>query len=386
MEGNRNISIQEWRQELSNLNVANSFNETVVIIMEIDHFQAFCMQHSSQDQFLFKYILANVFQEITSHPERHIWIEWMTNHQLGILFQFEDSEEGKEPWVIECCHKFQWWIGQNLNFTVTIGVGSTVSQIALISKSYTEALDALTHKATFGLNQTITQHDISGDPAIELSQLKQHMRAVVESVLLMEAAWEEKLNKAMGDIRQALCSRDQTEALCRDMVQLLMEGLEERAPEAMMSEAREGISRIREAVGAFEHIDELALVMAEELRKLSFHLQALRETRNPRVTIREVRKYIDEHYDDKGLSLNQLSDTFGLSDKYISLLFKQEFNENFADYLATIRIEQAKRLLRESSDPIQHIASLVGYENYVSFSRVFKKLTLTTPGDYRKNG
>jgi two-component system response regulator YesN len=386
MEGNRQISIQEWQQELSNLNVPNAFHETIVMIMEIDHFAAFCTDHSSRDQFLFKYILANVLQEITSHPQRHTWSEWMTNHRLGILVQFEDSEEDKEAWAYECCRKFQQWIGQNLDFTVSIALGSKKDEITDVSNSYSEALTALTYKAALGLNQIITQYDIPGDAASETHSFKQQMKGVVESVLLMEAAWEEKLQQVMSEIRTALCSRDQTQVFVRDMVELLIEGLEERAPEAVISQSREGVSKMREALEAFEHIDELTAVLVEELREISYHLQALRETRNPRITIREVRKYIDEHYADKDLSLNQLSDTFGLSDKYISLLFKQEFNENFADYLANIRIEQAKRLLRGSSDPIQQIASSVGYESYVSFSRVFKKLTLTTPGEYRKNG
>jgi AraC-like DNA-binding protein len=49
-------------------------------------------------------------------------------------------------------------------------------------------------------------------------------------------------------------------------------------------------------------------------------------------------------------------------------------------------MEHAKRLLRETDEPIQDIAMQVGYLHSISFGRTFKKVVGVTPGDFRKYG
>ncbi|MNR43960.1 HTH-type transcriptional regulator YesS [compost metagenome] len=84
------------------------------------------------------------------------------------------------------------------------------------------------------------------------------------------------------------------------------------------------------------------------------------------------------------MSLSLICDQFQMKSSNLSRLFKEEFGQNFVDYLAQIRIEQAKLMLKESQEPIQDIAAKIGYSHYISFNRAFKKLTGLTPGDYRK--
>ncbi len=51
-----------------------------------------------------------------------------------------------------------------------------------------------------------------------------------------------------------------------------------------------------------------------------------------------------------------LGDQFNLSSKYLSQLFKEEFGEKFIDYVTKLRIEKAKKLLRETDRSIQEVA------------------------------
>ncbi|MNC66979.1 HTH-type transcriptional regulator YesS [compost metagenome] len=83
------------------------------------------------------------------------------------------------------------------------------------------------------------------------------------------------------------------------------------------------------------------------------------------------------------MSLSLISEQFQISTSYLSRLFKDEFGENFVDYLAQVRIGHAQQLLKETRETIHEVASRVGYTNYISFNRAFKKVTSTTPGEYR---
>lgn len=55
-----------------------------------------------------------------------------------------------------------------------------------------------------------------------------------------------------------------------------------------------------------------------------------------------------------------------------------------SDYLAGLRLEQARILLIQTNMKIREISSAVGYEDDHMFMRRFKKYTGKTPGQYRK--
>jgi two-component system, response regulator YesN len=100
--------------------------------------------------------------------------------------------------------------------------------------------------------------------------------------------------------------------------------------------------------------------------------------------IYEIAKYIQAHYNED-ITLQDIADRFFLSREYISRKFKQEFKENLSDYIGRIRIEKAKLLLLNPASRIAQVAEQVGYQDEKYFSKVFKKMTGFTPGEYRKN-
>jgi AraC family transcriptional regulator of arabinose operon len=63
--------------------------------------------------------------------------------------------------------------------------------------------------------------------------------------------------------------------------------------------------------------------------------------------------------------------------------FKQATGMTPIDYITKIRINAAKELLANSTYNVCEIASIVGYENPLYFSRVFKKFTGVPPSKYR---
>lgn len=107
-----------------------------------------------------------------------------------------------------------------------------------------------------------------------------------------------------------------------------------------------------------------------------------RENREMYVKIME---YINENYADNNLSLNLLADKFGKSIYYISRIIKSNLGYNFMDYISEMRIEYAKRLLRETDMKISDIVEKVGYLNVSAFNKKFKTVEGESPSNYRKN-
>ena len=100
--------------------------------------------------------------------------------------------------------------------------------------------------------------------------------------------------------------------------------------------------------------------------------------------IRRAKDYIDCHYADGGLSLNEVADHVNHSASHFSALFSQETGQTFKDYVTEVRIKKAKELLRTSTLRAAEIADRVGYSDPHYFSAAFKKNTGLSPTEFRQ--
>lgn len=99
-----------------------------------------------------------------------------------------------------------------------------------------------------------------------------------------------------------------------------------------------------------------------------------------------ARCIIDEMYADPLLSLHMISEEIGISQSYVSRMFKKKYGIGIAQYINQVRIFHAKKLIQEGSLNIKTISIQVGFSSDVQFIRVFKKMEGITPGAYRVDG
>jgi len=97
----------------------------------------------------------------------------------------------------------------------------------------------------------------------------------------------------------------------------------------------------------------------------------------------EVVQYINSHYPEE-LSLHRLAETFYVSPYYLSRSFKEATGFTIVEYINSVRIKEAKKLLMRSSMKVQSIAKKVGFGSVTQFGRVFKQVTGHPPLFYRK--
>jgi AraC-like DNA-binding protein len=96
----------------------------------------------------------------------------------------------------------------------------------------------------------------------------------------------------------------------------------------------------------------------------------------------EVLGYIEANLTGR-CTLSELADVANLHPTYFSTTFTRTMGENPTTYVNRRRIEWAKRLLRDTRAPLQEVASTVGFCDAYYFSRIFKRLTGITPGQFR---
>ncbi|MGQ7848322.1 cupin domain-containing protein [Granulosicoccus sp. 3-233] len=87
---------------------------------------------------------------------------------------------------------------------------------------------------------------------------------------------------------------------------------------------------------------------------------------------------------DSSWSLEVLASNVGLSRAAFAKRFKTLVGQPMFDYLTQLRMQLACQLLAETELPLHEVASRVGYESDLAFTRTFKKRLGTTPTTYRK--
>ncbi len=97
----------------------------------------------------------------------------------------------------------------------------------------------------------------------------------------------------------------------------------------------------------------------------------------------QAMRYVDEHFADSGLSLNEVAKVVNISPSYLSAMFSKETQTTFVEYMTKKRMEKACYMLAHTSEKSQTIAEEIGYKDPHYFSYIFKKSCGCSPKEYR---
>jgi len=98
--------------------------------------------------------------------------------------------------------------------------------------------------------------------------------------------------------------------------------------------------------------------------------------------IEDTLLYISKNYM-KDLTIGLLSSRIGYSESYFYRSFKANTGLTPVEYITNVRIQTASQLLKNSSLSIKEISRMVGYNDPLYFSRLFKGITTYNPTEYR---
>ena len=104
--------------------------------------------------------------------------------------------------------------------------------------------------------------------------------------------------------------------------------------------------------------------------------------KNQRI-IEGVVEYINANFADSELCLDSVAEHLDVSYYFLSRIFKMETNQSFSDMLNGVRTRHAMALLNNPKLSVQEVSAQVGYTNFSTFLRAFKKYVGTTPHQYR---
>ena len=101
-------------------------------------------------------------------------------------------------------------------------------------------------------------------------------------------------------------------------------------------------------------------------------------------TINKIILYLQENMSQTVL-LDDICNEFYLSKTYLKRFFKNETGYTVMTYLKALRMEEAKKLIREDNLSFTEIAQQLGFDSVHYFSTSFKKYEGLSPSDYEKS-
>lgn len=145
-----------------------------------------------------------------------------------------------------------------------------------------------------------------------------------------------------------------------------------------------GVFRYLVKPSKMKELDEAMESLTERLERLQQDrekdISSDNESANNFV-VKQAIAYIEQHYREK-LQLTDVAEKVYVSHWHLSKLLNST-GKSFSDVLNEVRIENAKKLMEDSSLHIADISERVGFADTAHFSRVFKKYAGMSAGEYR---
>ncbi|WP_281885157.1 AraC family transcriptional regulator [Paenibacillus sp. YYML68] len=368
---------QEW----------SSSEPVTAVIVSINRYKVWSAEFNEEDQLLLKYALTNLIEELAAPQWHLIDVKLDVENMLLIVQPKSSADECAETFdaeasIQELFNKAITASRAYLHTYLSVGIGMPVRSIHELEQSYAAARAALAYRLYEGYGRVLsvpldTPASAADSPksGIDTEKLQREWLGLVES-----GSWE------------------QLEGRIRSWSEMV--AVRRAEPAAVYGYADQWIGTLSQLCHTYElhqphaledytahqlHMMDLADVASLLLQLSEAVTEGFRSrmTRKEHTLVQRMIQFMQEQLKEN-IGLQQIADSVQMSTSSVSSIFKQETGHSVYEYLTSLRIKEACRLLTDTDRKVADIAALVGYQNETSFIRSFRKVKGMTPGKYRE--
>ena len=326
------------------------------------------------DKNLLSFAVSNVLEELFSKTHRGYVIA-MAADRYAVLINM-DRHEGLPSAQVLIEQGLRFW-QEHLNVTFTVGISTEKQGMSSICDAYTEAVSAMKYRYLLGTETAISYSDIQ-DREFKWPQKDR-----------MTYAFNDFMTEDNCDMARAAAYVDEclqkyhinTEATL-DMVECFVFEVVNNF-NRYISQMGQDDTSWKEHIKILPQSETLIELRNNFIQLLMRVYMKVQDNEKENDICARAKSYVENNYQDVNLSLAELANIFGLTSSYFSKMFKEKYKVSIPEYINLVRINQAKKMLRETAESVQVISSAVGFTESSTFIRVFKKTEGITPGVYR---
>jgi transcriptional regulator GlxA family with amidase domain len=113
-------------------------------------------------------------------------------------------------------------------------------------------------------------------------------------------------------------------------------------------------------------------------------VRAIDDVPPPHAAVTAALNFIADHHD-ACLTVRRIAKAANLSEDHLAHVFRDATGLSVKDYVTRLRMTIARRLLTETTDTVEAIATRVGFADGSTFSRTFKNVGGMAPGEFRRS-
>lgn len=278
--------------------------------------------------------------------------------------------------------EIQIYLSENSDELYTIGVGQSYENIGNCYLSFIEALETLKYKSVKGQNTVIYIDEINNiSDAVMLYPIEEETQLITVS---KSGNWAAALvilqNVYQDNFKEKNISPELVDNLFHALAGTAIRTIFEMrlTSDRIFGKKEDVYTEIDNRKG----LEEKEKYISYVFEMITKYVGENKHSQQSHV-LEKIQQYLEANYS-QDISLDTVAEVVNLSTSYLSFIFKEISGKNFVDYVNEFRIEQAKKLLGETSLNVSQIAEKVGYNSANSFSKVFKKYVGISPGQFRK--
>lgn len=362
------MTVEEREEERKRSGVRGKYQNSAVVLMRLEEFGdgKDPLEEVKKEQYCLEF-LEKIYagkKKDGEGPKAETEVIYLGNGNFCCFVDLSDIYKSSAMYQIlmdvsSACYK----LCQQEEYTYRIGVSNICIGSDALRQAYQQA--RLMIKMEFYSKDNISYYEVENEMGTELPM---EARALLEQFDTIKHGNKKAEFEKLADAAVEAFEREKTEStLVLQWLKKIEHFLTEHLPEKKcmihnIGQVRERLKEISEQLFECKRID-----IPEKLNQ----------------SVRRAVEYTMRHYRE-GISLNDVAGAAGVNSTYLSYLFHQEMGIGFANYLLNLRIEYAKKLLRESNLKIVKISEQAGFNDYHYFSKVFKKTVGKSPARYRK--
>ncbi|TDF90595.1 response regulator transcription factor [Paenibacillus piri] len=373
----------EMLGQLESLDIAMDTENLLVTAAEIDDFRFIEERFSSKEVDVFIQTLLDISNEILSDWEKSIIIH-KGREKFAIIFSLGHIHSRMYVYnqLYTFLNRIRTEIKKYLNITASFGVSSVCNEMSQLHHAYSEAASILKDKFYKGKNgifieSTSSKHeegffclDIKDEKAI-YAALKNQDFETVKSLI----------DAVFNKISRLRLSSKSTQMICAELINIVNKASKDAGIE--MSKLYTAGDIPYNLIQKYEVLMDIKSWILNLYHKFIEILQRMKCRGTYSDIIQKAMEYIQRNYKND-VSLQDVSDIVGVTNSYISRLFKEECRMGFTEYLNHVRVEHAKHYIEHGELKLKEIVSHVGFNNYNYFFKVFKEMTGMTPLEYEQ--
>ncbi len=271
---------------------------------------------------------------------------------------------------------------QSMECTVVSAIGKTVEHISHIKDSYKDCEQLLEKAKFWSKNRIVSSDDItnSSDGFLSLTEndpLVDRLRYANSS----------EIQSIIDQYMELLADNSSHFSVIASylFVDVIM------AISKLVEDLGGDIKQVMPEILTHNYVDKAVQSQSTFISEVSKVLNGILAYRDSRITgkygdvILKAKEFISKNYASQDTCLKIVADAVHLSPNHFSTVFSQECGITFIEYLTNVRIEEAKKLLRESDMRSSDIAYECGFSDPHYFSFIFKKNLGMSPREYKNS-